>query len=57
MEISEYDARERLIRIETLVEGLDRKLDKHLERHYQLGVKTFFALIGAGFSLLISILK
>lgn len=55
--MDEISVVERLARIETQLSVMDKKLDQHLERHYSLGVKTFLALLGAGLSMLVSLLK
>jgi len=53
----EQDVIDRLARIETKQDNSDKKLDLHLQRHYEVSLKSLFALIGAGLSLLISIFK
>ncbi len=53
----EKDVIDRLARLETKSDTMDNKLDKHLERHYQVSVRSLFAVIGAVTSLLISIFK
>lgn len=53
----EKDVIERLARLETKQDSIDKKMDTHLERHYSFGLRVFIAVFGAVVSLFISIFK
>jgi hypothetical protein len=53
----QQDVIDRLARLEVNQTNMDKKLDLHLQRHYEVSLKSLFAFIGAGLSLLISIFK
>lgn len=55
---------ERLVRVETKfdmfnskLDDLNKKMDTHLDRHYQFNIKSLFALASAGVALVISLFK
>ena len=48
---------ERLARVETKLDVVIDNQKKHEERHYQFGLKTFFAVFSAILALIISLFK
>ncbi len=53
----ETDMIDRMARVETLLTEMKESHTKHLDRHYEVSVRSLFALIGAGISLIISLFK
>jgi hypothetical protein len=57
MDSFENDVIDRLARLETKQDAMTCKLDEHLKHHYDVSIKTLFALISAGLSLIVSLFK